>query len=240
MKRTLNAPIIWCWPVLLPSHFSFLFFSSSFLCLTSHSSGVPPLALFWHQSKPLFFFFCHSCHLYFHVNTWIKDRNHNKVCRFFLCGQDATAVKVTFVYCCTLWCFRSQLFPCFWHPNLWAPDNELKMPTEPLSGAPSQEIIYRSASCGVLAAFSRLAMSSEPRLFVIVLSFFHDAILTGMNGNSAVCMLVPSNDLSTTKLLRNIWVCIKAPLRPAQYNFKNWMRACVLCSNNQQNRNKAS
>lgn len=108
-----------------------------------------------------FFFFCHSCHLYFHVNTWIKDRNHN---RFFLCGQDATAVKVTFVYCCTLWCFRSQLFPCFWHPNVWAPDNELKMATGPLSGAPSKEIIYRSASCGVLAAFSRLAMSSEPHV----------------------------------------------------------------------------
>lgn len=106
-------------------------------------------------------FFCHWCHLYFHVNTWIKDRNHN---RFFLCGQDATAVKVTFVYCCALWCFRSQLFPCFWHPNIWAPDNELKMATGPLSGAPSKEIIYRSASCGVLAAFPRLAMSSEPHV----------------------------------------------------------------------------
>lgn len=56
-------------------------------------------------------FFLHSYHLHFHVNTWIKGSNQNKVKCFFLHGQDATTIKVTFMHCCsggvsTASCFR--------------------------------------------------------------------------------------------------------------------------------------
>lgn len=45
-------------------------------------------------------------------------------------------------------------------------------------------------------------------------------------------------DASKIKSLHNIWLCIRAAVRPVQYNLKYWTSSRVLCSNHEQNRNK--
>lgn len=93
--------------------------------------------------------FLPSCHLHFHVDTSVKDRNYSHVRRFFLPGQDAATIKAAVV-------FPLPAVSGFCHSDIWVVDNKLRMVMEELWAViqPMKSTTYSGpASCAVLAAF---------------------------------------------------------------------------------------
>lgn len=147
----------------------------------------------------------------------------------------------------------------FWHPNLWALDNELRMTMGPLSGGPTNEIIcrFRASQLWSVGSLYRLGRGIWGPAFVAAWWFASMALFwpTGLEtvGSERCCVLWLStssgpvmqwligqvlfdSDASKIKSPHNICLCVKAVVRPAQFNLKYWTGSQALCSNHEQNK----